>query len=99
MNANVIKVIDNRVYNLYCIKKFRQMFWDCYEDPNSCIENLIESWLTMTPEGQFFNKKAIDISWAEYFDQSSYELVIGVKGYLQPKHWTEHSLKFLDNDH
>ena len=42
-------------------------------------------------------QKAIDISWNEHLDQSTYELVVTVKGYLQPEHQTEYALKFLDN--
>ena len=89
------KVINNQVYRLHHIKTFRRTLWDRFNH----TEELVDEWLTRSTQGKWFFKKAIDIGWEEHLDQSTYELIIKVKGYLQPKHWTEYALKFFDNSY
>lgn len=91
------KVINNQEYELQYIKTFRHTLWQSSSDRFEHTEELVDAWLTGTTQGKWFFKKAIDIGWEEHLDQSTYELIIKVKGYLQPKHRTEYALKFLDN--
>jgi len=53
------KVIDNKVYELYHIKTFRQTFWHSSKYQHENIKELVDDWITGSTQGKWFFKKPL----------------------------------------